>query len=60
MRSSSLLVPLSRMRDFMSGTVTVMQTPSDYHNLVWDSRGQSAGWGRSAWDSVEVIDAGAA
>lgn len=43
---------------FHSGTVTVMQTPADYHNLVWDSQGQSAGWGRSAWDNVEVIDAG--
>jgi hypothetical protein len=43
---------------FHSGSVTVMQTPADYHNLVWDSQGQSAGWGRSAWDYVEVIDAG--
>jgi len=43
---------------FHSGTVTVMATPSDYHNLVWESQGQSAGWGRSAWDNVEVIDAG--
>ena len=43
---------------FHSGTVTVMQTPADYDNLVWESQGQSAGWGRSAWDYVEVIDAG--
>jgi len=43
---------------FHSGTVTVMQTPADYHNLVWESRTQSAGWGRSAGDYVEVIDAG--
>ena len=35
-----------------------MQTPADYDNLVWESQGQSAGWGRSAWDYVEVIDAG--
>ena len=42
-----------------SGSVTVMQSPADYHNLVWDSQGQSAAWGRSAWDYVEVIDAGA-
>jgi hypothetical protein len=45
---------------FHSGTVTVMQRPEDYHNLVWDSDGQSAGWGRSAWDHVETIDAGPA
>jgi len=43
---------------FHSGTVTVMQAPADYDNLVWESQGQSAGWGRSAWDYVEVIDAG--
>lgn len=43
---------------FHSGTVTVMPTPSDYHNLVWARRGQSAAWGRSAWDYQEVIDAG--
>jgi len=43
---------------FHSGTVTVMQAPADYDNLVWESQGQSAGWGRSAWDHVEVIDAG--
>ncbi len=43
---------------FHSGTVTVMQRPEDYHNLVWAGEGQSAGWGRSAWDYVEAIDAG--
>jgi hypothetical protein len=43
---------------FHSGTVTVMQRPEDYHNLVWNSDGQSAGWQRSAWDHVEAIDAG--
>src|SRR4051812_29102433 len=43
---------------FHSGKVTVMTEPSDYHNLVWARRGQSAGWGRSAWDYQEVIDAG--
>jgi hypothetical protein len=41
---------------FHSGTVTVMATPAEYRNLVWD--GQAA-WARSAWDTVEVIDAGA-
>jgi hypothetical protein len=44
---------------FHSGTVTVMATPSDYRNLVWDGQGQSSGWARTAWDYVEVIDAGA-
>ena len=39
---------------FHSGTVTVMATAADYHNLVWDK----AAWARSAWDYVEVIDAG--
>ncbi len=43
---------------FHSGTVTMMQRPEDYHNLVWNGDGQSAGWERSAWDTVEVIDAG--
>jgi hypothetical protein len=43
---------------FHSGTVTVMQRPEDYHNLVWAGDGQSAGWARSAWDFVDVIDAG--
>jgi hypothetical protein len=43
---------------FHSGKVTLMQTPVDYRNLVWDSQGQSAGWARSEWDYVEVVDAG--
>ena len=43
---------------FHSGKVTVMATPSDYHNLVSPRGGQSAGWGRSSWDYQEVIDAG--
>ncbi|HET6182993.1 MAG TPA: hypothetical protein VFA03_05300 [Acetobacteraceae bacterium] len=43
---------------FHSAKVTVMARPEDYHNLVWESTGQSAGWGRSAWDYVEAIDAG--
>lgn len=43
---------------FHSGKVTVMATPADYVNLVWESQTQSKGWGRSAWDYVDVIDAG--
>ena len=47
---------------FHSGTVTVMQRPEDFFSLVWrgadHGEGQSAGWGRTAWDYVETIDAG--
>jgi hypothetical protein len=43
---------------FHSGKVTVMQTPADYHNLVWDSQGRSQDWARSAWDEVDLVDAG--
>ena len=43
---------------FHSGQVTVMQTPADYRNLVWDSQGPSAEWSQSIWDYVDVIDAG--
>lgn len=43
---------------FHSGTVTVMQSPQDYSTLVWNGQGQSEGWDRSAWDAVDVIDAG--
>jgi hypothetical protein len=49
---------------FHSGKVTVFPTAEDHaNNLVWQQRdankGQSAGWARTAWDYVEVIDAGA-
>ena len=43
---------------FHSGKVTVMETPADFHNLVWSRQGQSAGWARTAWDYVEPIDPG--
>lgn len=44
---------------FHSGRVTVMQRPEDFHNLVWDrATAQSAEWGRSAWDYVDLIDIG--
>ena len=43
---------------FHSGTVTVMQTPADYSNLVWTRLGQSSGWAKTAWDYVEPIDIG--
>jgi hypothetical protein len=41
-----------------SARVTVMATPADLRMPVWDRRGQSTGWGHSAWDYVEVVDAG--
>jgi len=40
------------------GKVTVMETPADFRNLVWERKGQSEGWGYTKWDYVEVIDAG--
>jgi hypothetical protein len=43
---------------FHSDTVTVAQTPADYSNQVWVPHGNSAPWGRSEWDYVEVVDAG--
>jgi hypothetical protein len=43
---------------FHSGKVSVMQRPEDFHNLVWSRSGQAEGWSRSAWDTVDVIDAG--
>ena len=50
---------------FHSGKVSTWATAADYTaNLVWQQRdagaGQSAGWARTAWDYVEVIDAGPA
>lgn len=49
---------------FHSGTVSTWPTAEDYtQSLVWQQRdanqGQSAGWARTAWDYVEVVDAGA-
>ncbi len=41
-----------------SGEVTVMATPADFYNLVWGRQGQAQGWHHTAWDYVEVIDAG--
>ena len=43
---------------FHSGKVTVMQTPADFKSAVWGRQGQSVGWARTAWDYVEVVDAG--
>ena len=43
---------------FHSGQITVMQTPTEYHNTVWANQGSSAEWSQSIWDYVEAIDAG--
>jgi hypothetical protein len=43
---------------FHSGKVTVFATPADYQSLVINRTGQAAEWARSAWDYVEVVDAG--
>lgn len=43
---------------FHGDEVTVMATPADFHNLVWGSQGQVRDWARTAWDYVELIDAG--
>ncbi len=44
---------------FHSGKVTVFEKPEDLHLPVWDRKGQSEGWARTAWDYKELIDIGA-
>ncbi len=41
-----------------SGKVSVMERPEDLHVWVWNREGQATDWARTAWDYVEVIDAG--
>ena len=41
-----------------SGKVTLMSRPEDFANRVWEGKGQSAGWGYSAWDYIELVDIG--
>ena len=43
---------------FHSGKVTVMPTPEDLHLPVWDRKGQSEGWARTAWDYKKLFDSG--
>jgi hypothetical protein len=43
---------------FHSGKVKVMETPDDFTMTVWDRSGEAEGWARTAWDYVELIDAG--
>ena len=43
---------------FHSGRVTIMGRPEDFHSTVWERAGEAEGWGRTAWDYVELVDAG--
>lgn len=43
---------------FHSNKVSVMQTPADFFNLVWQRKGVDREWSHTRWDSVEPIDAG--
>lgn len=43
---------------FHSGQVSVMERPEDLRLNVWERKGQSKDWARTAWDYVEPIDAG--
>lgn len=41
-----------------SGKVSVMERPEDLIMWVWSREGQATAWAHTAWDYVEVIDAG--
>ncbi len=43
---------------FHSGKVTVFERPEDFRSLVFDRQGQAREWARSAWDYVDLVDAG--
>ena len=43
---------------FHSGRVTVMERPEDFHSTVWERAGEAKGWARTAWDYVDLVDAG--
>ena len=43
---------------FHSGRVTIMERPEDFHSTVWKRAGEAKGWARTAWDYVELVDAG--
>jgi hypothetical protein len=44
---------------FHAGQVTIMATPDDLAMKVWERSGEAEAWARTAWDYVEVVDAGA-
>ena len=33
--------------------------PEDFRSTVWERVGEAQGWARTAWDYVELVDAGA-
>ena len=43
---------------FHGGRVTIMERPEDFHSTVWERLGEAKGWARTAWDYVELVDAG--
>ncbi|WP_137127914.1 hypothetical protein [Roseomonas sp. HF4] len=43
---------------FHSGQVTIFEKPEDFRSRVFERLGQSRDWARSAWDYVELVDAG--
>lgn len=43
---------------FHSGKVTVFERPEDFNSIVFNRQGQAREWARSAWDYVELVDAG--
>lgn len=43
---------------FHSGKVTVFERPEDFSSIVFERKGQAREWARSAWDYVELVDAG--
>ena len=45
---------------FHGGRVTIMERPEDFHSTVWERLGEAKGWARTAWDYVELVDAGPA
>jgi hypothetical protein len=44
---------------FHRGKVTIMATPDDLAMKAWQRSGEAEGWARTAWDYIEVVDAGA-
>jgi hypothetical protein len=35
-----------------------MARPEDFHSTVWQRSGEAKDWARTAWDYVELVDAG--
>src|SRR5262245_28719720 len=43
---------------FHSSRVTIMEQPEDFRSTVWERAGEAKGWARTAWDYVDLVDAG--